>query len=211
MVKDLAIFGCGGFGREVKWRIDRINEMEKCMNIIGYVSTEKHGEIIGGIPVLGGDDFILNYKKPLDVILAVGSGELRKRIATLYSKNSNISFPNIVALDATIGNNIQMGCGCIITSGCILTTDITLGNFVECNLNCTVGHDCIIKDYVTMFPGAHISGNVEIGECSSIGTGANIIQKLSIGNNTFIGAGATVVKDIPSNCIVVGVPACPKE
>lgn len=37
--------------------------------------------------------------------------------------------------------------------------------------------------------------------------GAKIIGGVHIGDNVLIGANAVIVNDIPSNCIVAGVPA----
>lgn len=38
-------------------------------------------------------------------------------------------------------------------------------------------------------------------------TGARVIGRVLIGNNVYIGANAVVVKDVPSYCVVAGVPA----
>ena len=46
-----------------------------------------------------------------------------------------------------------------------------------------------------------------IGDNVRIATGAIVIGGISIGDNSTIGAGAVVVKDVPSNCVVVGNPA----
>lgn len=46
-----------------------------------------------------------------------------------------------------------------------------------------------------------------IGDNVSLGANVTIIGKVKIGNNVVIGAGSVVVKDIPSNCIVIGNPA----
>lgn len=40
-----------------------------------------------------------------------------------------------------------------------------------------------------------------------IGAGAIVLAGVTIGENAIIGAGAVVNKDIPSNCVAVGVPA----
>lgn len=40
-----------------------------------------------------------------------------------------------------------------------------------------------------------------------IGAGVTIMPGVTIGENSIIGAGAVVRKDIPANCIAVGVPA----
>lgn len=36
-MKNLIIIGCGGFGREVAWLVERINEKEKHWNFLGFV------------------------------------------------------------------------------------------------------------------------------------------------------------------------------
>jgi putative colanic acid biosynthesis acetyltransferase WcaB len=46
-----------------------------------------------------------------------------------------------------------------------------------------------------------------IGNNVDIGSNVCIIGKVEIGDNVIIGAGSVVVKNIPSNCVVVGNPA----
>lgn len=46
-----------------------------------------------------------------------------------------------------------------------------------------------------------------LGNNVAVFAGARIIGPVNIGDNVYIGANAVVVKDIPSNCIVGGVPA----
>ena len=210
-MKDIVLAGSGGLAKEIKWLIDECNKVEPRWNILGWISKEPKGTLVAGLPVLGDDDWVINYEKPIDVAICVGNGRIRKIIAEKYRKNINVSFPNIIAPDATISDSVHLGVGCIIAAKSVFTVDINVGNFMICNYSCTVGHDCSFGDYVTLLPASHISGTVSLGECSSVGVGANIIQGISIGENTFIGAGATVVRNIPSNCTAVGVPARPLE
>jgi len=46
-----------------------------------------------------------------------------------------------------------------------------------------------------------------IGNGVDIGTGAKVLGRITIGDNVLIGANAVVLKDVPANCIAVGVPA----
>ena len=46
-----------------------------------------------------------------------------------------------------------------------------------------------------------------IGDNCVIGVGACIFGTPVIGDNVTIGANSVVTKDVPSNCIVAGVPA----
>lgn len=210
-MKDIVIFGAGGFGREVLWLINEINLRTPEWNIIGFVddNEEMQGKLVHGIPVIGNSDFLLNYDKKIYLACCIGSSCTRKKIINKLSVNQNILFPNLISPDARLSSCITCGRGCIICASSILTVDIKIGNYVIVNLDCTIGHDAVLHDYVTLYPSVNVSGCVTIGKSSEIGTGANIIQGILIGENTFIGAGAVVVKDIPCKCTAVGCPAKP--
>ncbi len=61
-----------------------------------------------------------------------------------------------------------------------LTTNIDIGKHVIINPGCTIGHD-VVEDYAIVLPGARVSGNVTIGECSTIGASSTVIQNLIVG------------------------------
>ena len=50
-------------------------------------------------------------------------------------------------------------------------------------------------------------GIPDIGNNVKISTGACVLGEIKIGNNVTIGANAVVLKDVPDDCIAVGVPA----
>lgn len=47
----------------------------------------------------------------------------------------------------------------------------------------------------------------KIGVNVRISAGAKVLGGITIGDNVTVGANAVVVKDVPENCVVVGVPA----
>ena len=210
-MEKLVIVGSGGLAREIKWLVDECNRIEKRWDVLGWISNEKEGTIIAGIPVLGDDEWLLNYQDDINVVIAIGNGLLRRKIAKKYRCNPNISFPNIIAPSACLSDTVNYGCGCIIMSLSSFTVNISIGDFVVCNPGCTVGHDCKIEDFVSINPGANISGNITLKEGTTVGTGACIIQGLTIGNDAIVGAGSTVIRNVPDGCTVVGVPAKPLE
>ncbi len=70
-----------------------------------------------------------------------------------------------------------------------------------------IGKNCIIGTGVTI-GGRSKSLNVPIiGDDVYIATGAKVLGSITVGDNVVIGANAVVINDVPSNCIVAGVPA----
>lgn len=208
-MKDIAIFGVGGFGREVLSLIKEINKVEFQWNIIGFFDDgHEVGEIINGYPVIGKIADLNEWSKPLSLIVAIGSPKVKELIVSKIN-NDNINFPTLIHPNVIIGdsNYVKIGSGCIICAGNIITTNIEVKNFVILNLMCTVGHDTIIGEYSSFMPSCNISGEVNIGKSVYCGTGVKIINQLSIGDNSIIGAGAVVTNNQPSNCTIVGVPA----
>ncbi|XCP85327.1 acetyltransferase [Roseburia hominis] len=210
-MRNLYIIGAGGFGREVVWLIERINKVNLTWNLKGFIddNTFLWGKNEGEYPVLGGCDYLLEEaeKKEVYTVCAVGSAKVRKTIVEKLS--GKVQFATVVDPDVIVSKRVEIGEGCIICAGTIITVDIKIGSHVIINLDCTIGHDGIIHDFVTMYPSVNVSGNVEIGECSELGTGMQIIQGKKIGTGSIVGAGAVVVKDIPDRCTALGSPAKP--
>lgn len=147
------------------------------------------------------------------ILGAVGSPQLREK---LMDKAGSIGFQFGTAIHPRVERStwIEIGEGTVICAGNILTTNICLGRHVQINLDCTIGHDVLMGDYVTLTPGVHVSGYVQLGKRVYVGTGAVILNgtadhPLIIGDDAVIGAGACVTKPVAPRETVVGVPAKP--
>ena len=209
-MKDIAIYGAGGFGREVKMLIDQINKVDNKYNFIGYFDDGyKIGQKINGYPVLGGINELNNFSSDLQLVFSLASPKVKEKLLMSISKR-NITYPILIHPNCLIGDdNVTIGEGSIICAGNIITVDIVIGTHVILNLGCTVGHDTGIGDYSSFMPNVSISGEVNIGKGVYCGTGVKIINQLQIGEYTTIGAGAVVAKSLPTNCTAVGIPAKP--
>lgn len=208
-MKKIAILGSGGFAREVLCLIQDINKSKQQYEILGFVDNKlAKGSMINGFPVIGNDSDIINGSETISLALAFGEPHLKRKVANFYS-SALFEFPSLIHPSVMIGSSeyVKIGKGCIICAGNILTTNIVLDDFVTLNLMCTVGHDTMIGAYSSFMPSVNISGEVKTGTCVYVGTGAKIINQLEIGDNTIVGAGAVVVKNLPSDCTAVGVPA----
>jgi sugar O-acyltransferase (sialic acid O-acetyltransferase NeuD family) len=209
-MKNIAIIGAGGFGREVKTILDSINSVSPTFNFLGFYDDGfEKGEILNYFPVLGGVEDINTIMEPIAIVIAIGDPQIKKAI---YDKinNTNVDFPNIIHPNVLISKDfVELGVGNIICAGCIITCNIVIKDFVILNLMCTVGHDTTISSFSSFMPSINISGEVLIHEKVYVGTGAKIINLLEIGENTIVGAGAVVSKSLPANCTAVGIPAKP--
>ena len=206
-MKDLAIYGTGGFAREVHQLIEDINADDRSWNVLGFVDDDASApSVVHDLPVLGRADWLDG--RPVAVAVGVGSTAARRRIVSDVHRNSpEVEFPTLVHPLAWVGNRIDIGQGTIVCAGNLLTTDLLVGAHVILNLDCTVGHDSAVADFVTVAPSVNVSGRVAVGEGCDLGTGATIIQGIEIGPWAVVGAGAVVVRDVPADSTVVGVPA----
>ena len=204
-MKDIVIFGTGGFGREVAGLIDDINMSVSTWNMLGWLDGQhdNHGKAVHGLPILG-DVSWLTLNPEVYVVVAVGGPSPKKRIVESIGESK---FAALVHPNVRIRSRIRIGDGSIICEGTQMTTNIELGCHVIVNLACTIGHDSILEDFVTVAPGVNISGNVTIGTGTDLGTGSKIIQGISVGSWTVVGAGAVVSRELPANVTAVGVPA----
>lgn len=208
-LRDIAIFGVGGFGREVLTLIHDVNKIEPKWNVIGFFDDGYPiGYDVHGLKVLGGVAELNEWDKPIAVVIAIGTPAIKQKILGKID-NPLIEFPTLIHPTVLVGDYVKIGQGCILCANTIITCDINIGDFVILNLACTIGHDTEIGNYSAFMPTCNISGEVKIGEGVYCGTGVKIINQTSIGANTTVGAGAVVAKPLLANCTAVGVPAKP--
>lgn len=209
-MKDIAIFGAGGFGKEVACLIKRINDLGGDWNLIGFFDDTK--EIDDAVShygkVLGGIDAVNEWQSSLSVIIAVGNPisifEIRKKIV-----NEKINFPNIIdpTFQIVDPETFQIGYGNIIQGDCCASCDVKIGNFNVLNGSVVMGHDVHVGNYNVIMPDIRISGDVIIGDKNLLGVGSIIIQKTKIGNDVHLGAGAVLMTKPKDGCTYLGNPA----
>lgn len=88
------------------------------------------------------------------------------------------------------------------------------GVFIDHGMGVVIGETAIIGDYSLIYQGVTLGGTGKetgkrhptLGENVVIGGGAKVLGNIQIGNNVRVGAGSVVLRDVPSNCTVVGIP-----
>lgn len=211
MAQKIAIFGAGGFAREVLQVIHDINESNQSCKPwipVGFVVDQEYvsEKLIQGLPILGSIEWLLKNPE-VAVVIAIGSSSVRKNVADQLKNKTNNPFATLIHPGAWVGRQVNVAEGSIICAGALITTDVSIGRHVHVNIGCTIGHDALLHDFVTLNPSVCLSGHVEIGSGVEMGTGSIVIPHLVIGEWSIIGAGTVVTKVIPSKVTAVGVPA----
>lgn len=210
MAKKIAIYGAGGFAREVLQVIRDINTHHgtDIWNPLGYLVDKEYitPNPINGLPILGSSDWLQENSDSL-LIIALGSPALRRRVHEDIKAISSNQFAKIIHPRAWIGDDVEIGEGSVICAGALITTNIHIGQHVHVNIGATIGHDAHLDEYVTLNPSVNISGNVRVSAGSEVGTGSVVIPYAHIGEWSIIGAGSVVTKALPANITAVGTPA----
>src|SRR6185436_6443108 len=125
-MRDLVIYGAGGFGREVLLLIHQINADTKQWNVLGFIDDGKPGNtLVDDYEVLGGMKYLQQATIPLSVVIAIAEPALRRKIIDDL-KHTTVEFPPLLHPAANVGdrkrNKILQGS--IITAGNILTTSV---------------------------------------------------------------------------------------
>ena len=179
-MKDILIYGFGGFGHEVACLINHINEVAPTWNVLGYIDagvepgTEcKYGKVLGNCDVLNAWD------RPVSVVIAIGSCKALEIVSKRIT-NPNVDFPNIVAPNVFFFDkeSVTMGRGNVVTFGCRLSCNTHLGDFNVLNGNISLGHDARLGNYNVLFPETRISGQTTVGDRNFFGARVFVAQCL---------------------------------
>ena len=210
-MKDIAIFGAGGFGKEVACLIAEINEKaDGDWRLIGFFDDGKpkgaqmsrYGEVLGDMDTLNA------YPEDLAIAIAVGNPHALRSIYERIT-NKNVYFPNLIGTDFSMADvkTFQIGIGNIINHRCFASCDVCIGNFNILNSDVKLGHDVQIGNYNVIMPGTRVSGEVIICEENYFGVGSIILQQIKIGKGVRLGAGAVMMTKPKEGCTYIGNPA----
>ncbi|MFI3296130.1 MAG: NeuD/PglB/VioB family sugar acetyltransferase [bacterium] len=210
MIKKIAVYGAGGFGREVALLIKRINSKDSVWDFIGFFdddiskkgSRNEYGNILGNIEDLNAFD------SQLSVVIAVGKPRILKLIKDKIT-NENIDFPNLIAPEAMIFDidNFTIGEGNILCSFSSFSCNVRIGDFNVFNNRVSLGHDATIGSYNSFMTAVRISGDTNVHEFNFFGVNSVLLPGIRVGNNTTIGAGSVVIRKTMDNMVYIGNPA----
>lgn len=208
-MKDIAIFGAGGFGRELACIIQQINKEKPTWNLIGFfddafeAGTElQYGKALGGIDALN------EWVKPISVAIALGSPKVLRAVVGKIT-NPNVEFPNVVAPNVLFMDegSVIMGKGNIIFPNSLISCNVKLGDFNMLNVYTQIGHESEFGNYNVVMPTTNISGGVVIGDANLFGVKSTVLQYKKVGNEVVLSPGSVLSRTAKDGKIYLGNPA----
>lgn len=203
--KKLCIVGAGGFAREVLCCfIDGLKNTERPLHELACFMVKDEDfveEEIMGVRVIKHSEF---DPALYHVVIGIGEPAIRKKV--VESLPAHTQYVSVIHPTAILSQWVEVGEGCVITAGTIVTCNVKIGRHVHLNLHTSIGHDCVIGDYCTTTPGVNVSGICTLGECVYLGTNVSVKQGITICNDVTVGMGGVVVKNITEPGVYIGNP-----
>ena len=208
-MKDIVIFGAGGFARESAYIIEKINKGNPSYHLLGFIVDQEYYQenmVVNGYPVVGTKDWLLQRKDTVSCFCAVGEPEPRQHIQEEL-ENCGVRFESLISPDVDIHYTTKVGAGSFIASGCSLTVNITIGKGVVINQSTSIGHDVTIGDYTCIMGNCSVNGWSNVGSKVMIGGAAYILPRINVGDSAVIAAGSVVFGRVKAGSHVIGNPA----
>ncbi|WP_322549048.1 acetyltransferase [Flavobacterium psychraquaticum] len=208
----MLIVGAKGFAKEVLEVCYQLQQLEHLV-FFDDVNADAPALLYNQFPVLKSIEEVALYFKTIDAAFTIGIGNpsLRKKLVHKFEAIGGI-YTSTISPFATIGHfGTTIGAGSNIMTGAIVSNDVTIGKGCLIYFNSVITHDCIIENYVEISPSVKVLGRCKIGRYTQIGSNATVLPDIILGENVIVGAGSVVTKDVPANCLVVGVPAVIKK
>jgi sugar O-acyltransferase (sialic acid O-acetyltransferase NeuD family) len=185
-----------------------LNIMEENRNRVCKTTDFPQDGKFKGRPIIYSSDWVpklLNmgiYK-----VLCLDPDNKRRQEQINLVRNSELKLVSAIHPTATILDKARLSDGVWINAGSIIGYKAEIEAGVIINTGVHIDHHNVLHECCQVDPGVVTAGNVVLGLGSHIHTGAVIINKVRIGEGAIVGAGAVVLKDLPSHCTAVGVPA----
>lgn len=208
-MKDIVLYGCSGFGKEVAYIIQRINEVQPTYRLLGFLDDGEQyyrGVEINGYPWLGRGDWIIDHKDDCVCTCTIGYPKVKANIQRRLA-GEGVRFETIIAPDARISPLSEIGTGSVIYGYTSISVNCKVGEGVLLNGRVSIGHDVEIGDYTAIMVGTAISGECRIGSEVLIGGHAFIIPGKKVGDRAIIAAGSVVFTNVKEGTTVLGNPA----
>lgn len=160
-------------------------------------------------------------KKTLSKNARIARSTRRKKLTT--------TIPHLISPGATIGKNVKIWNYAYIGPETKIGDNTKIGSLAHVDYKVVIGNDCKIEGLAYIAPMSRIGNNVFIGpsacltndpyppsdkmagvnvEDGAVICASSVIKAgVTIGENSVVGMGSVVTRNVPRDCVVIGVPA----
>lgn len=209
MKKNIVLIGCGS---GLIYSVDII-EKQGLYNIVGLIDSVKDvGTELYGYKVIGRQEEILKLKEEYLIygaVITLGDNYLRYKISTEINeklKSEDWVWVNAIHPSVLIGNNVELGEGCLFMANVVINSGSAIKNFVHGYTGAIIEHNNTFESFSSISAGSVTGGFVNLGRYSAITLGCIIFDRVRIGNNVVVGSGSLVTKDLESDYLYYGNP-----
>ncbi|WP_162300666.1 acetyltransferase [Anaerosacchariphilus polymeriproducens] len=204
----LAVYCCGGLGKEVMDLAQSINKVEDKWDRFIFVDDNGAIEEINGSNVFTFQQVVELFKEDkVGFVIASGEPHIR-RILQEKVEQAGYSLVNIIAKSVShISDLTQFGKGIIVFPNCYIGPNVKIGDNCIIHANNTISHDSELGNHCMLCPSVSVSGTVKIGNEVFIGIGATIKDEIEIEDYAVVGIGSSVVNKLDERVIVMSSPA----
>ena len=211
---ELVIIGAGGFGAVAASIAASMNEVNRCNSgvsweLIGYVDDDasKKRTRYADSRVLGTiEEVNCDYRRSdLWFFCAIGDNPTRAKISrraeSLGWKPATLVHPS-----AIIDHSVGIGPGTCIAPAVVICYGSKVGAHVVVDAQVSLGHDAVLMDHCSVFSGARINGNCQVGPYALIGCNATLLPGTVVGDRAVVGANSLAHGWVEPGATVFGVP-----
>ena len=210
-MKKIIIIGGKGDGVVLASALEDLRTSGQEVMGYGFLNDfEKKGEKIGGLPVLGKPEKVIEFLEDENIsfmtaLLKVKESYQRaRRIEKLVIPPER--YFSVVHPQATVSKSAKIGFDTFVGPHATVMPNATIGNHCSLRASASVGHDCVIRDYCYMGPNSTLSGRARLEVGAHIGPNASILDSIKIGKHSVVGLGSVVLKDMPGFVVAFGNP-----
>lgn len=212
--KRVLIVGGKGSGEIAASVFAAVSEATNEWSVAGFLNDILNpGECIGGYPVLGRTEEILDFVSKgyfIHYTLHCTSKNKLERVEKFKKLNVPLeAMASAVHPRACLDPSTKLGHGALFSPFAATSVNVEVGNFVHAYPHSYIAHEAVIGDFVTLTAHAIVGARVRVGEGAQLGLSSAVREDTRIGCYAMVGMGSLVLEDVPDHAIVAGNPARP--
>ena len=146
----MIVVGAGGLGREC---LDTVLASGRSVQL--SVDEHRADQQVRDLPVIAPEGVPAGF----EFVVGIADPAVRRRLVADLVARGGVPV-TVVHPQATVAPDSAIGTGGVVMAGAYVSSSVTLGEHAIVYYNATIGHDAVLDDFVSVFPGANVSGSV---------------------------------------------------